>query len=330
MTGGVMLKEDSSTSLQKAFENSIEDFLKQYTLGFYPTDPGEAESYHDLEVKLRSPDICPGCRVETRKGYYAGIRPPLTPPVEVPLIPKAEVEKTNKLLVQRSILTAGETMLDLPDIPFTLDPVEQAGIDGQPRLDVNLNINPAGIVFKNTEGRYACNLQIVVFYTDKKRKIIGNRWEKLESAFSPEDYYRAMKEGIPYKTTVSIITEGQMTKVIVYDEYSNRIGSKLAIPFIVEKLERAQKKGQPQLKPKLKINTAGFGFENPKGMPAYHLRIAAYYPDIEENIPDIDWKKLEGTMIKEDMFFWEYPIGSLLKQLFQLRPKERQSRSSSQ
>lgn len=225
MTGGELLEVDSTTSLQMAIKKAITNIRYQYTLGFSPLNPGETGSYHTLDVRLVSQDRCPGCQVYTRKGYYTGVRPPISPKVEIPPIPEATIEKTNELLVQRSILTAGATMLELPDIPFTVKTAEQIEVNGQPQLNVYLKIDPAGIAFKKVEGNHACNLQIVVFYADKKGKILGNDWKSLESAFSEEDYGRVMKEGILYKTTIPILGKDQKLKVVVYDEASNKIGS---------------------------------------------------------------------------------------------------------
>jgi VWFA-related protein len=231
LTGGAMLKVDSSTSLQKAFEIAINNFRYQYTLGFYPSDPGEKGSYHELEVKLSKQDHCPRCSVETRKGYYTGIQPPISQNVKVPPTPKAVVDRTDEILTQQSILTAGTHEWGIADIPFTVKTSEQFQLNGQPQFNVYLNIDPQKIEFKKMDDRYSYNLQIAVFYADKKGKILGNDWRGLKKELNEEAYNQVLQEGILYKTTIPIKAKKQNYKVVVYDEVSNNLGSSLVKQF---------------------------------------------------------------------------------------------------
>ena len=228
-TGGELLEVNSSTSLQMALERAITNIRYEYTIGFNPSNPGEDGSYHALDVKLRSQDLCPDCRILTRKGYYAGLHSPALPDDHAQPVSRASAENAEELLIQRSILTAGTTELELTDIPFTVETAQREESGNQPQLEVSIIIDSSEIGFTKAGGLYACNLHVAVFYADRNGKILGYDWKALERDFSEINYNRVMEEGILYQTNVPIKAQKQMLKIVVYDEESNKMGSKLVL-----------------------------------------------------------------------------------------------------
>ncbi len=226
-TGGEVLDVQASTSLQSALERAMSNLRFQYTVGFSPSNPGENGSFHRLAVKLTTQDRCPGCRLLARSGYYAGITAPIPPLKDTQLTPRDSTKKTDQLLIQRSIFTAGTTVLDLPDITFKIRTAEQADSNGQPQLKVDLQIDSAKIGFKTVEDRHVCRLHITIFYADEKGKILGSDWKTLEGLLSEETYNRIMEEGILFSTTIPIKAQKEILKVVIYDEESGKVGSKL-------------------------------------------------------------------------------------------------------
>jgi Ca-activated chloride channel homolog len=71
-TGGELFNVKDPAELQDAVANAIVNMRKQYTLGFCPSKPGKAGTYHKLEIKFASSQRCPGCIIRSRKGYYNG------------------------------------------------------------------------------------------------------------------------------------------------------------------------------------------------------------------------------------------------------------------
>lgn len=228
-TGGGLFEVDASTSMQTALERAIANIRYQYTIGFSPSNPGEKGSYHTLDVQLRSPELCAGCRILTRKGYYAGIHPPALPEDHGQPVSQTPAENADELLIQRSILTAGTTELELPDIPFAVETAQQEESPNQPQLEVRITIDPSGIGFKKAGGLHICNLHVAVFYAERNGKILGYDWNALQRQYSGDGFSRAMKEGILYKTKVPIKAEKRMLKIVVYSEESNKIGSRLVL-----------------------------------------------------------------------------------------------------
>ncbi len=226
-TGGEVIDVRRPTSLQEGLERAISNLRMQYTLGFNPSAPGQNGSFHKLVLKLKSEDQCPGCRLLTRSGYYTGVAQVQPMPDNTPITPRQSSEEIDRLLVEQSISTAGSIDTDLPGIPFTVTTAEQKDSKGEPQIKVDLQIALAGVGFKNVEGKHACRLQIAIFYANSKRKILGSEWRILEGQLSDETYNEAMKTGYSFSAAVPLKAENQILKVVVYDEETDKVGSKL-------------------------------------------------------------------------------------------------------
>lgn len=226
-TGGEVFDVQRPISLQEALEKAISALRLQYTLGFNPSSPGGKGSFHKLDVKLASVDKCPQCRLLARRGYYAGVTAPLPPPEEARSAPILSPQRTDRLLVQKSIMTAGSIDVDLAGIPFTVRTSEQNGPGGAPQIQVDLQIHLAGVTFRDVGGKHACRLCVAIFYADSKGRILGSDWRNIEGELSDENYDRALKTGVRYSAVIPLKDKKQMLKIVVYDEQSDRVGSRL-------------------------------------------------------------------------------------------------------
>lgn len=66
-TGGRVFAPSVGASLDQVFSEILNDLRTQYLLGYYPKNmPRTKERFHKLEVKVAKP----GCRVQTRLGYF--------------------------------------------------------------------------------------------------------------------------------------------------------------------------------------------------------------------------------------------------------------------
>lgn len=226
-SGGEVLDAQQPASLQAALEKAISRLRMQYTLGFNPSDPGQKGSFHKLSVRLAPKVRCPDCRVLARSGYFAGVSPSLPPPENISATQQPDYQETDQLLIRKSIMTAGTIDLDLPGIPFTVKTSEQKGVDSQAQLKVDLQISLEGIQFRSVEEGRTCRLQVAIFYADSKGKILGSEWKMIEGKMGDETYRRMQKTGIPFSAVVPLKTGKHMLKVVVYDEESDNVGSKL-------------------------------------------------------------------------------------------------------
>lgn len=226
-TGGEVLNVQSPTALMTALEKAVNNLRMQYTIGFNPSAPGETGSFHRLDVKLAVQDRCPGCRLLSRSGYYSGVPPPLPATESVQPSSKRPPEKIDRLLIERSILTAGQVEFDFPGIQFAVATREQKDDKGEPQVKIDLQINPAAIAFKNDEGRHTCKVRVAVFYASDTGRIYGSDWRAIEGQLSDETYNRVLQTAIPFSTVVPLKHKDQILKIVIYDEESDAIGSKL-------------------------------------------------------------------------------------------------------
>ena len=227
-TGGEIYDVQGSTSLKAALEKAILRLRMQYTLGFNPSNPGAPGSFHKLTVRFANEDHCPGCQLLARSGYYAGKTAPLPPQDKTRTTPSYSSSEMDPLLVQRSILIAGSTSLDLNEIPFTVSTLEQTDSNGQPQVRVDLQINPAGIDFAALKGLHYCKVTAAIFYFDKGGKGLGHQLRTFEGQLNEENYNRILKMGgIHDSVTIPLKAKNQILKVVVYDEKSDKVGSKL-------------------------------------------------------------------------------------------------------
>jgi VWFA-related protein len=225
-SGGEVIDIRTWTSLPEALSKAILNLRKQYTLGFNPSGSGQKGSYHELSVKFSAENRCPGCRLLSRAGYYEGVSAPLPSPEKQRPAPKRSEEKTEQLLIQQSIYTAGTYPVDMTDIPISIATTPLTDANGGQQMKVDVQIDSRRIQFKTVDGQHACKLHITVFGVNSGGKILNSDWRILEGKLKEETYLQAVKSGLAYPITVSVKPETQYLKVVIYDEESDRAGSK--------------------------------------------------------------------------------------------------------
>ena len=65
-TGGDEFSATKQPELERMYSDVTEQARNQYTLTFIPDDVDRAKDYHEIEVRVKRPDLT----VDTRKGYY--------------------------------------------------------------------------------------------------------------------------------------------------------------------------------------------------------------------------------------------------------------------
>jgi len=248
-TGGETLDITGWTSLQAAMEEILLKLRKQYTIGFNPTDFGPDGSYHKLEIKFADPNRCPECRILARSGYYAGVASPQ--PAEGGKIknPKHSREEADAMIIQQSIVTAGTYVFtsgfqntaedavanmrqsDLGDIKVRASarPTQDAG--GKKVMSVDVSIDTDRVKFNRIGDLWGCKLHIGLFYFNEYMNYLGSEVRILEGQLSEETYRKTVESGIVYTGEIPLKVPKQSVKVVVYDENSDRAGSKL-VPWV--------------------------------------------------------------------------------------------------
>jgi len=224
-SGGDVLDVSKKVSLSSALDWAFANLRMQYLLGFTPSDPGKDGSFHNLVVKLSAKETCPDCRVQARRGYYAGkailpLAPGSTPAAMQP-------DGSGESLARSRILTAAACGFDLNDIPFELDAAREADDRDQPRIKVDLKIDPANVVFKTEGDRHRGKLRVAIFYADDKGKILGDLWYTMDLNVPESNFRQFMSSAISFAQSIPRKAKKQMIRVVVYDPGSDRVGSRL-------------------------------------------------------------------------------------------------------
>jgi Ca-activated chloride channel family protein len=225
-SGGDVLDVSKKVSLSGALDWAIANLRMQYLLGFSPSDAGKDGSFHNLVVKLRSKESCPDCRVQARRGYYAGkailpLAPGSTPAAMQP-------DGSGESLARSRIITAAACGFDLNDIPFELTAAREADDSDQPRIKVDLKIDPANVAFKTEGDWHRGKLRVAIFYADNNGKILGDLWYTVDLNVSEGDFRQFVSFAIPFSQSIPRKAKKQMIRVVVYDPGSDRVGSRLA------------------------------------------------------------------------------------------------------
>ena len=225
-TGGDVLNVQEPASIKAALEQAFFRLRTQYTIGFSPSNPGSPGSLHKLSVRFTGKDRCPKCSILARKGYYAGIPAAPPPPAAPPAPSKYSPQKMDQLLMERMIYIAGTTSIEIAEIPFKFSYSERTNSSGERQLKIDLQIDPAAIDLTEAGERHGCQLIIAVFYANPEGTGLGSRWWKLENQPNAEERQPVMKSPLPLSVDIPLKMPGQNVKIVVYDQKSDKIGSK--------------------------------------------------------------------------------------------------------
>jgi Ca-activated chloride channel family protein len=230
-TGGMFVDVNSATAIQEGLEKVIRNLREQYTLGFNPSIPGEKGSYHKLSIKFKDEKKCPGCRIFARSGYYAGVKqpPPIAKAKEGKKKENKAAQNPDELIIQRAILTAASFDKDMEGIRFAVKPIQQNNASGQAEVKINVSIPSSNIKFIAADSKHSCKLRIAIVYAKESGKIIGSDVKTVEGSIDDDKFQRVLEGGYSYSTTIRMKEPVQLIKVVVLDELSDKIGTRILL-----------------------------------------------------------------------------------------------------
>jgi hypothetical protein len=135
-------------------------------------------------------------------------------------------QKQDQLLVQRGVIIAAAAPGEMHEIPFKVSTAERTDSNGHPQVRVDLLIDSAAVDLSTVENTRACKLIAAIFYADENGTLLGSNWWLIENSLNAESYGWTQKTGIPFSTTVPLKTQSQILKIVVYDERSDKVGTK--------------------------------------------------------------------------------------------------------
>jgi len=193
----------------KALDRLNEITRVEYLLGYYPQDDRWDGKYRQIQVKVNRP----GTKVFFRHGYYA--RDTLRP------------YDREEFLSYSRISAAGGYESDIGDIPFKVTTAKAKDAGGAAQIKVDLQIDAEKVGFKMVGERHLGRLRIAIFYADASGKHLGDNWTTMNMDMPEGSYQRLLQSGIQFSALVPQKTANQILKVIIYDTWNDKVGSKL-------------------------------------------------------------------------------------------------------
>lgn len=204
LTGGqAAIHKDIGAALERVDEAT----RAEYRLGYYPDDAAWDGTYRDIVVKVNRP----GVKTTHRHGYFA----------------RDSLEPYNRrdFAAYSRISAAAAYPSEVRDLPFKVTLARQKDAAGKPELRVDLKINASKIGFKAENDRHSGTLQIAVFVAGPQDKNLGNDWQTINMDLGEESYQKALRDGVPYSTSIPLRYNVEVLKIVVYDLGGDKVGS---------------------------------------------------------------------------------------------------------
>jgi len=206
LTGGhASVGEDVGKALDRLDETS----RVVYQLGYYPDDDRQDGKFRQISVRVNRP----GVKISCRHGYYA--RDTLRP------------YNREEFLAYNRISAAAGYETEIADLPMKVTTAKTKDDTGNPQIKVDLQIDPEKVGFKMVNDRHVSRLYITVFYADGNGNQLGDHWQTMNMDLPEESYQRTLKSGIQYSTVILQKTPSEILKLIIYDAWGDKLGSKL-------------------------------------------------------------------------------------------------------
>jgi VWFA-related protein len=201
-TGGVSVlnKNDFDEGLDKIL-SATEGY---YLLAYVPNDTKFDGSFHRIEVKVRGD----GYKVYNRRGYIA----------------REEKLSAAPVTKQELMLAAVKSPLARRDIDFETMLLYKAAPSDQGAIDISLVIDPRKLRFEQSDDKLQASCDVAGFVFDELGKMRGGFSETLVPSFTPDEYNRAIENGISYMASTTLPAGIYQIRLAVRDNKSGHIG----------------------------------------------------------------------------------------------------------
>jgi VWFA-related protein len=205
-TGGKFFR--NSNEIERGIDELLQINGAYYLLGFQPEESQWDGRFHKLKVVVRGrPDLI----VSTRNGYTARSEKKEEPKTSNPKVAEV-IEAISSPLVRRDI--------DLQLTPFYSDNSKHEAV-----MQTLLHIDASRLNFKQVEGKYKTDLEIVGFVFDSQGKLVDNFSDAIALNFLPKTYEETLKRGLLSSRTMNLKSGVYQMRVFVRETDSGLIGT---------------------------------------------------------------------------------------------------------
>jgi VWFA-related protein len=177
-----------------------------YLLAYSPIKASD-ERYRKITVRVKRPD---GATVMVRESYLPTEHPPTYDPVTD--------------TAKQHMLTVAEFPGGVDDlgVAVTAKAASPASLNAQVAVDV------ARVHFTQDGDRHVAKLEVAIFCTDARERLVGQRWITLDLKLAEATWARALAEGLKQPVTVPVTGRVRYVKAVVYDYGTSRAGAAVA------------------------------------------------------------------------------------------------------
>ena len=136
------------------------------------------------------------------------------------------LDDADQLITQRILLAAGIQFPDLYEIPFKLSAAVQKDANGM-EFHIEILIDSEGLNFVGIGNQRSYKAVAAVIRASSNGNLIGMNMWTIADQLSNEGYQHIKETGIPFSATIPLTAPSQNLVVVLYDENSDRIASRL-------------------------------------------------------------------------------------------------------
>lgn len=181
-----------------------------YNLGYVPKAPTLDGKYRNIHVDVNRR----GVTVVYRRGYTARADPPAFDPAE--------------LLVSTRLRDAAASDIAVSDIKVQVEARYVPGTDGSRQVHVQLSIDATKLPLKQVGNKWEGRVDLMILCGDSRQNVVGKLDQRMTLSMSQDLYEQARKGGIPYSVAVPVNGPATRVKVIVYNIFSDLLGTATA------------------------------------------------------------------------------------------------------
>jgi hypothetical protein len=202
-TGGVTIvnMNDLKNGLQKIVNRS----RGYYLIGYTPSEKFD-NKFRKLQIKVKRD----GSRVYSHSGYLA----------------KEDKDKAANRTKEELALEAAKSPLARRDVDLAANVGYKLTAANKAAVDINLIIEAKTLSFTPaSDGKQQASFDVVGFLYDQYGKLRGGFSETINASLSPEEYRRAMKEGVTYTANTDLPAGYFQFRAVVREASTGKMGT---------------------------------------------------------------------------------------------------------
>jgi VWFA-related protein len=176
-----------------------------YILAYKPSEPFDGK-FHKFQIKVERP----GAKVYNRIGYLA----------------RADESASTQLTKEQMVVRAAMSPLAKQDVGVSGAFQYRFIPENRAMIDVDLHIDASKLDFKQeADGKYHTTLDVVGFVINRLGKAESGFSETIKTSLAPDEYKRALDNGLGYTGHVQLSAGSYQLRVAVREADTGKIGS---------------------------------------------------------------------------------------------------------